>query len=235
MANPYFKFKQFTIFHDKCAMKVGTDGVLLGTWADTENCRTILDVGSGSGLITLIAAQRSQAEIDAVEIDPDAYMQSVDNINASPWKDRINIIHASFSDYTEQTDKKYDLIISNPPYFSGSLLPPDSKRRSARHDIHLPLSDLISGCRHLLNDHGRTALILPITAEAELLESIDQNELYVQRATRVRPTPASDPKRLLIEFGKDKTDLTENELVIEIARHRYSDAFKALTDEFYLK
>jgi tRNA1Val (adenine37-N6)-methyltransferase len=215
-------------------MKVGTDGVLIGTWADTKNARTILDAGSGSGLITLIAAQRSQAEIDAVEIDHDAFMQSVDNVNASPWKDRISVIHVSFTDYCANTDKKYDLIISNPPYFKASLLPPDGKRQSARHDINLPLSDLISGCQHLLNNHGKAALILPITAEKELLELLDQNELYPQRLTRVKPTPTSDSKRLLIEFGKDKTDFTENELIIETSRHQYSEEFKALTQDFYL-
>jgi len=214
-------------------MKVGTDGVLSGTWADVSGCKTILDVGSGSGLIALIAAQRSDAHVDAVEIDNDAYLQSVENINNSPWNDRISVYHASFTDYCEQTDKKYDLIVSNPPYFSGSLLPPDNKRQLARHDHALSLRVLIAGSLNLLTDNGRISLILPVSAESELHKIIASVHLFPKRITRVKPTPTSSSKRILIELSRKKSDFEENELIIEIGRHHYSEAFKMLTKDFY--
>ncbi len=234
MPNPYFRFKQFTVYHDKCAMKVGTDGVLLGAWADTENCNMILDVGSGSGLISLMLAQRSHALIDSVEIDKNAYLQSLENINNSEWKNRITVHYSSFADFCTQTNKKYNLIVSNPPYFSNSLLPPDKKRQLARHDNTLPLADLLSGCACLLNDSGKMAFILPISAESDLDNIIVDKNLFILRKTKVKPTTTSAPKRLLIEIGNKKSGFCEDELIIETGRHIYSEDFKLLTKDFYL-
>ena len=234
MANPYFRFKQFTVYHDKCAMKVGTDGVLLGVWADVRNCKTILDVGSGSGLIALMAAQRSNATIDAVEIDKDAYLQSLENISKSGFGERIKIYLVPFSDYSAQTEQKYDLIISNPPYFSRSLPPSDHKRKLARHDTELTLNELISGCSRLLKETGKAAFILPVSAEPDLIEFAEKYNLHILRKTKVKPTPTSNPKRILIELGKEKSEIEENELVIELERHVYSEKYKLLTRDFYL-
>ena len=128
MPNDYFKFKQFTIHQDKCAMKVGTDGVLLGAWAECANAKGILDIGTGTGLIALMIAQRSNAKIDAVEIDETASKQAKENIKKSLWNDRIEILNISFQDFSKSTNEKYDLIVSNPPYFQNSLYAPDEKR-----------------------------------------------------------------------------------------------------------
>ena len=162
MANPYFQFKKFTIRHDKCAMKVGTDAVLLGAWADITACKNILDIGTGTGIIALMLAQRCFANIDAIDIDTDAYSQAKENVAASPFAERINVIHASCSEYTGSCAReKYDLIVSNPPYFINSLKCPDNKRSVARHTDSLSLFELIDDSCSLLSLSGRIALVLP--------------------------------------------------------------------------
>ncbi len=232
MSNPYFKFKQFTVFHDRCAMKVGTDGVLLGAWADCRNATTILDIGTGSGLIALMLAQRSNAQIDALEIDKDACKQSLDNISKSPFKDRIHVIHADFSDF--MTNKKYDLIVSNPPYFSNSLQAPDRQRNLARHDFALPLETLMSGSKALLNPGGKIALILP-SDTTELVSRIAlDNNLYVHQEVWVYSRSESPVKRILYEISDRKFILQISSLIIEKERHIYTDEFRKLTDPFYL-
>ena len=147
MANPYFQFKKFTVWHDKCAMKVGTDGVLLGEWASTERCQRILDVGTGTGLIALMLAQRSTAILDAIDIDSDACLQAQENIAKSPFANRIQVYQTSLSEYMPDENIKYDLIVSNPPYFIDSLKCPDTKRNLARHTDTLSLPDLLRGTR----------------------------------------------------------------------------------------
>lgn len=236
MPNPYFRFKQFTIFHDRCAMKVGTDGVLLGAWADVSDCGNILDIGSGSGLISLMLAQRSDALINAVEIDKEAYQQSLENIDASPWRERIRVHHASFLDFHKNANKKYDLIVSNPPYFSDSLLPPNAERQTARHTNEgLTLETLIQGASSLLNDEGKIALILPFEQLNQLEKDAEKNRLFLTKKTAVKPTPLSHPKRLLAELAKHPAKSEEKELVIEVERHVYSEEFKKLTSDFYLE
>jgi len=144
MANPYFRFKQFTVFHDKCAMKVGTDGVLLGAWTDLKDTQKILDVGTGTGLIALMLAQRNPAAlIDAIDIDPLALEQAEANSRNSPFSDRIAVKESSFQAFARLTGKQFDLIVSNPPYFSDSLMPPDRQRAQTRHSVTLTLDDLL--------------------------------------------------------------------------------------------
>lgn len=234
MANPYFQFKQFIIRHDKCAMKVGTDGVLLGAWADIRSCTKILDVGTGSGLIALMLAQRSRAEIDAIDIDADACLQATENAEASPFRERIRIYHSPFAEYAETNCIKYDLIVSNPPYFIDSLKCPDQKRSQARHTDTLLLGDLIRGSKQLLTNSGRLALILPFEQLDTLLEIALSNGFYPCRRTDVIPQPGATPKRLLIELSALKTDFTTGSLIIEEARHQYTKDYKALTCDFYL-
>lgn len=235
MANSYFEFKQFIIRHDKCAMKVGTDGVLLGAWADIRSCTKILDVGTGSGLISLMLAQRSAAEIDAIDIDADACLQATENTEASPFGERIRVHHIPFSDYAETCNFKYDLIVSNPPYFIDSLKCPDQKRSQARHTDTLLLADLIKGSKQLLASNGRLALILPFE-QLDTLQNIALSYgVYPCRRTDVIPQPEAAPKRLLIELSALKTDFTPDSLIIEEARHQYTEGYKTLTRDFYLK
>lgn len=237
MANSYFQFKKFIIRHDKCAMKVGTDAVLLGAWADTGNCETILDIGTGTGIIALMLAQRSFAEIDAVDIDREACEQATENAAASPFADRIHIIHASCSDFAVSChQKKYDLIVSNPPYFANSLKCPDDKRTVARHTDSLLLQDLIRDACSLLSPSGRIALILPYERLEEVRQLAESNRLHIIRQTDVIPTPGAQPRRLLVELSV-ATESTQKRdtLTIEEARHQYTPEYIALTKEFYLK
>lgn len=237
MANPYFRFKRFTIRHDKCAMKVGTDAVLLGAWADTSHCRSILDIGTGTGIIALMLAQRSLAEIDAIDIDKEACVQATENVSASPFVGRIKVIHASCADFAASNrQKRYDLIISNPPYFINSLKCPDNKRTVARHTDTLLLSDLIREAVALLSPSGRIALVLPYERLEEVEELASTNHLYIGRQTDVIPIPGSPPKRLLVELSAAEENTKKRDtLTIEEARHQYTPEYIALTKEFYLK
>lgn len=235
MPNDYFKFKQFTIHQDKCAMKVGTDGVLLGAWADCKKTKSILDIGAGTGLIALMLAQRSIAKIEAVEIDQVACVQAKENVKKSLWNDRIEIYNIPFHDFSKSTNEKYDLIVSNPPYFQNSLYAPDEKRTDARHNSNLKLDDLLNGALKLLSEKGKLSIVLPYLEGALFILKAAENSLYCVRQTKVLPKPDREPKRLLLEFAKEKMPLVEQELIIELnKRHEYSEAYKNLTKDFYL-
>jgi tRNA1Val (adenine37-N6)-methyltransferase len=235
MPNDYFRFKQFTIYQDKCAMKVGTDGVLLGSWADCKNAKSILDIGTGTGLIALMLAQRSNVKIDAVEIDEEASSQAKENVAKSDWKDSIQILNLPFQEFCKSTNAKYDLIVSNPPYFQNSLFAPDKKRTDARHNSNLELEELLDGAIKLLNDNGVFSLILPYVEGTMFILKASEKNLFCTCQTKVLPRPNREPKRLLLEFMKIKKPLVEQEIIIELnKRHEYSDAYKNLTKEFYL-
>ncbi|MDD2954039.1 MAG: methyltransferase [Parabacteroides sp.] len=236
MANPYFQFKSFTVWHDKCAMKVGTDGVLLGAWAKTESCQRILDVGTGTGLIALMLAQRGTAILDAIDIDSDACSQARENIAKSPFANRIQVYRTPLSEYTPDEGINYDLIVSNPPYFIDSLKCPDTKRSLARHTDTLPLPDLLRDSRKLLAPEGNIALILPFEQRESLIDLAREESLFPSRETHVSPVPDASPKRLLIELSaKPVAEPELSYLTLEIERHRYTDEFTALAKDFYLK
>jgi len=235
MANNYFKFKQFTIHQDKCAMKVGTDGVLIGAWATCENAEKVLDIGTGTGLIALMIAQRSNALIDAIEIDENACEQAQENFHKSIWENRINLIHQSFQDFVHETDKKYDLIVTNPPYFQNSLVAQDDQRTKARHNSELELYDILDGAEKLLSINGTLSIILPYIEGVLFIAKAAEHGLYCVRQTNVIPKPKSPIKRLLLEFQRQKKILVDQDLVIELEnRHEYSENYKNLTRDFYL-
>lgn len=237
MANPYFKFKKFTVWHDKCAMKVGTDAVLLGAWASTDQCTSILDIGTGTGIIALMLAQRCMAGIDAIDIDADACRQAEENVASSPFAKRIKVIHQSCTGFAASENRRsYDLIVSNPPYFVNSLKCPDSKRTVARHTDSLPLSELVSASKYLLSPSGRIALVLPFEQLDEVETIARQNDLHISRQTDVIPIPGAQPKRLLVELSASVEGIkNRNTLTIEEARHQYTPEYIELTKEFYLK
>ncbi|MBP1593508.1 MAG: putative O-methyltransferase [Bacteroidetes bacterium] len=235
MPNPYFKFKQFTVWHDKCAMKVGTDGVLLGAWADVSNANSVLDIGAGTGLVALMIAQRCNAEILAIEIDNNAAIQATGNKDMSPWGERISIIQADFKTFESNT--KFDVIVSNPPYFSNSLLPPDIKRSTARHTNELSYYELFEGVAKLISPKGNFSLIIPADVIDKIVEIAAIFDLYPIRQTNVLPKQDSLPKRVLISFSnkKDVIFAKPNDLIIELARHQYTPEYIELTKEYYLK
>jgi len=236
MPNPYFQFKKFTVRHDKCAMKVGTDGVLLGAWASIDNAVNILDVGTGSGLMALMLAQRTLTSIEAIDIDSEACIQATENIIRSPFKDRICVFNQSLHSYRETTNKTYDLIVSNPPYFAESLKSPSFQRNLARHTDTLSLESLIKDSKDLLAPQGRLALILPSDNENSLRKITEENGLYLIRQTDVVPLKGGNIKRILVEFSlKANEKVTQNTLVIEEQRHIYTKEYIQLTKDYYLK
>ena len=234
MPNPYFSFKQFTVRHDRCAMKVGTDGVLLGAWIDLNSSRCILDIGTGTGLIALMLAQRcSDARIIAVDIDSAAVEQAQENIQASPWKNRVEVLQQDICTY--HPHGTFDTIVSNPPYFIDSLKCPDGQRSTARHTDTLDADRLIGKVSELLSPDGSFSIILPAEQTEDLIRVADEKGLYPSRQTRVITRPGLSPKRILMEFRKISTVFQPDELVIELERHVYSEEYIALTKEFYLK
>lgn len=216
-------------------MKVGTDGVLLGAWANCEESKNVLDIGTGTGLIALMIAQRSNATIDAIEIDNEASGQALENVEKSPWSERVNILNRSFQDFSESITPKYDLIVTNPPYFQNSLFTPDQKRTDARHNSNLQLEELLVGSKKLLNHHGVLSIILPYLEGNMFILRASEFDLYCVRQTNVLSKPNREPKRLLLEFMQVKKPLVEQEIIIELnKRHEYSEAYKNLTKDFYL-
>ena len=235
MANKYFQFKEFIIYHDQCGMKVGTDGVLLGAWANVSGSDYILDIGTGTGLIAIMMAQRTSAKIDAVEIDQAAYRQALQNVSKCKWKDRIDIYDQSFQKFSKLQQERYDLIITNPPYFVNALQAPDKKRTHARHAHSLNFDDILNGSKKLLKETGRLSLILPFSEGMKFQERASTYDLFCIRKTHIKPLPDKDPKRLLMEFSPKKEPLTEDYLVIENnKRHHYTQEYKELTKKFYL-
>ena len=236
MSNSYFSFKQFTIFQDKCAMKVGIDGVLLGVWTPIEEAKTILDVGTGTGLIALMLAQRSQAEITGIDIEPNAVQQATENVRNSPWSNQITIQENSLQDFSTSSNQRFDLIVSNPPYFVDSLKAPSKDRNAARHTDTLTHEELIVSAKKLLTETGRICIILPVNEGLQCMEFAGELGLYCTRSVQVFPKPAINSKRLLLEFSLIPSAITESELVIESEiRHHYSPEFTELAKDFYLK
>ncbi len=233
-----FQFKQFSIQQDKTAMKVGTDGVLLGSWAPTNNDTfSVLDIGAGTGLIALMLAQRCNAQqIDALEIDEEAYEQCVDNFENSPWADRLFCFHAGLDEFMEEPEDEYDLIVSNPPFYSEDYKTTDEKRDLARFEDALPFEDLIEAADLLLSENGIFAVIIPFKEEQRFIALAFQFELYPTKITRVRGTSTSEIKRSLLAFSRiEKSNYPLDELVIEITRHNYTPEYIELTKDFYLK
>ncbi len=218
-------------------MKIGTDGVLLGAWAPIHSSvNSILDIGSGTGVLALMAAQRSEAEIiDAIEIDADAYEQTVENFEASMWGDRLFCYHASFQEFVAEIDDQYDLIISNPPFYSEDYKTPDNKRDMARFEDALPFEHLLVGVSRLLTKNGKFAVIIPYSEEQRMIDIATQVHLFPEIITRVKGTPTSAIKRSLLLFSFNQVDCKIDELIIEKSRHQYTVAYMNLTKDFYLK
>lgn len=217
-------------------MKVGTDGVLLGAWVKIKEAKTALDVGTGTGLISLMLAQRSDSllSIDAIDIDEGAILQTTENVEQSSFKN-IRSVHSSLQDYVIDCGKHYDLIVSNPPYFSSSLHSPSGQRTLARHTDSLPMAEFMNISAHLLSPDGYLSLIFPHT-EKELLIELAQNAgLFVSRITTVYPMSHLQAKRVLLEFSMIKQDIEVADLIIEKERHVYTDEFSEFVKDFYLK
>lgn len=245
MSSPFFRFKQFQVWHDQCAMKVGTDGVLLGAWCPlpSRECVHVLDIGTGSGLIALMMAQRTCAvdslqlivNIDAIDIDGGAVEQAAYNFKQSPWAENLHAYQSSLQEWHSET--KYDLIMSNPPYFQASLKNPDSQRATARHTDTLSYCELLAHASRLLTADGTIALILPADAEQEIVTLAHEYALAVTRLTYVHSKPGKPVKRILIAFTPSTTALPATQVAhfyIESDTAPRSEEYQTLTHEFYL-
>ncbi|HPF11571.1 MAG TPA: methyltransferase [Flavobacteriaceae bacterium] len=237
MSKP-FRFKKFTVHQDRCAMKVGTDGVLLGAWVSLAfNPNSILDIGAGTGIIALQMAQRSNATtIDAVELDNDAFEQCTENFEVSPWNDRLFCYHASIQEFASEMDCRYDLIVSNPPFHSEATKTRNVSRDRARFTESLPFLHLVVCAHTLLTDCGRFGVIMPTAAAQEFESLAHEKHLHLIRVCEVRGTPQSTSKRVLMEFSKTpSTTPIKETLIIETARHAYTPEYRELVQDFYLK
>jgi len=257
MASAPFKFKQFTVVQDNTAMKIGTDGVLLGAWTSIkQKPNAILDIGSGTGIIALQLAQRSTADrIDAIEIDTDAFEQCTTNFENSPWGDRLFCYHASLQEFAQEMPtyedfEPYDLIVSNPPFFetpneseilkhrnskSQNTKIDNHKRALARYTDSLPFEHLIVCAAHLLSEDGVFSVIIPNDASDNFIQLCKKNHLFLHRKCAVQGTSTSLVKRCLLEFSFSKTTTVISNLIIEKSRHVYTSAYKELVQDFYLK
>ena len=237
-----FTFKQFQVNQDRCAMKIGTDGVLLGAWTPLiNNPFNVLDIGAGTGILSLMLAQRSNAApnnvgiIDAIEIDEDAYEQCVENFEASPWGDKLFCFHAGLDEFVDEPEDEYDLIISNPPFYTDDYKSDNSSRDLARFEDALPFEELIEAAALLLSDNGIFSVIIPYKEEERFVAMCKILDLFPLKITRVKGTPTSEIKRSLLAYCRmDQTPLID-ELIIEISRHNYTPEYIELTKEFYLK
>jgi len=218
-------------------MKIGTDGVLLGSWVPlSDDVHSILDIGAGTGVIALMMAQRCYADtIDALEIDADAYEQAVENFESSDWGDRLFCYHASFQEFFQEIDDTYDLLISNPPFYTDAYKTNSASRDIARFEDALPFEHLFVGVAHLLSEKGRFAVILPYKEEQNAIDIAKRVGLYAQKITRVKGSPLSEIKRSMMLFGFEQLDMKIDELIIETKRHEYTREYIALTKDFYLK
>ena len=232
-----FKFKRFTIHQDNCAMKVGTDGVLLGAWTSVNHHPfSVLDIGAGNGLLSLMLAQRTEASlIEAIEIYENAYEQCVENFENSPWKDRLFCYHASLLEFVDEVDDKFDTIICNPPFYQENFKTDSESRNLARFQDAMPFEHLIYAATQLLSEKGVFSVIIPKIEEEHFIQLTNISGLFLNRKTTVKGQPNSNPKRILLEFSFQQKEMILDDLVIEITRHKYTQEYIDLTKDFYLK
>ena len=228
-----FTFKQFHINQDSCAMKVGTDGILLGAWADVKHCKNILDMGCGTGLLALMLAQRTEenCQIQAVELDPIAAKQAQENINDSVWKNRIKLIQTDIQHFLQTTEQTFDLIVANPPYFEQSIACKNEERELARYTKHSHLNWLEWAATRL-SENGRISFVLPYDAGETLIES---TALFCIKQTNVITKVGKMSQRMLLTFSKQSQVSIQDQLVIYDEDNQYTEAFIELTKDFYLK
>jgi tRNA1Val (adenine37-N6)-methyltransferase len=230
-----FRFKQFSVLHDRCAHKVGTDAVLLGAWTTTANARTILDIGTGSGVIALMLAQRttSDVSIDAVELNGSDFLQATENILNSSWSERIKVHHASVQEFV--SNRKYDLIASNPPFFVNDLLPPSDARKQSRHTISLSYADLLVAVKRLISPIGKFSIILPSVEGLQFQSLASEFGLFCSRELAFFSRKEKSQERWLMEFDQKPGVKISETLVLYAQGDNWSEEYKKLTHDFYLR
>ena len=234
MPNPYFRFKKFTVRHDRSSMKVGTDGVLLGAWADVTGAARVLDVGTGCGVIALMIAQRTPETtvVTGIDIDEMSVCQARENAAASPWAGRVDIIAADVRSYS---GGRFDLIVSNPPFHEEDTACPVAARHAARHTDSLSYQELTHAASRLLADDGLLSVVLPADARSRFVAAAINAGLYLTRLTAVHTKPGIPPKRVLMSFSRRQSETREDSLFIEAEDGTFSPDYVSLTKDFYLR
>ncbi len=229
-----FQFKQFSLRDDQCAMKIGTDGVLLGAWVNIAHAKTVLDIGTGSGLIALMIAQRSETsvQIKAVEVEADDARQASENISSSPWPNKINVCHCCIQDF--DPGHLFDLIVSNPPFFNNSLLPPSGKRKAARHTESLSYEALLQSAGRLITVGGIFAVILPVKEGSVFISMAQFQGFYPKRQCAVYSRESKPQERWLLEFSREPGPVRIEKLVLFADGNERSVEYEKLTEVFYL-
>ena len=237
-----FRFQQFTIEQDKCAMKVGTDGILLGAWTPLLDSQQILDIGAGTGLIGLMLAQRqAAAEVTMIEVDEEAALQAKNNVEASPFRDRIQVVCCPVQEFRPEGNQRFDLIVSNPPFFTGGVISEQEGRASVRHTVKLSHQDLLRSVQRLLAPEGSFCLVLPWLEGLRFMELAKSYHLYTWQKTKVSSSPEKTPNRLLLLLRQTPPpgDLPENGALsiygTDGADAPRSDAYQELTADFFVK
>jgi tRNA1Val (adenine37-N6)-methyltransferase len=235
MASNYFSFKQFTIKQKRSAFRVGTDGVLLGACADVSGKTRILDIGTGTGLIALMLAQRCDAQIIAIEPDYDSFIQASGNVRRSNWRSRIKVENCTLQNYASG-NKRFDMIVTNPPYFIGSLKNPDPAKSNARHNDSLTHSDILTGACRLLDESGLLQLILPYDEGNIFIAEAQEYGFFCNSILKIRPLSSSEIRRLVLGFSRKRIKPSESFLTIEKGkRHDFTEEYINLMKDFYLK
>jgi len=235
MPKDRFAFKKFTVLQHKTAMKVGTDSVILGACVQKQNVSSILDIGTGSGILALMMAQKYDlAKIEAIEIDQLGFEQAKENVGNSPWSDKIEIYHMSWKEYRSYCQKKFDLIISNPPYYQSSLLPEIVSKSYSRHQVTLTIDELIQGISEILSRNGSAYIILPFEIKKDAIIMALSVGLYCNAIMNIKPFYDGAYNRIILVFEKESKKMEESELVIYSPNSVYTDQFKELTREFYI-
>jgi tRNA1Val (adenine37-N6)-methyltransferase len=233
--NNWFQFKQFKIIQERAAMKVGTDGVLLGAWANVAEAIKVLDVGTGTGLIALMIAQRSHAKITGIEIEKKAAEEAAENAQNSLWSNRIKIQNISFQEFKETTNEKFDLVISNPPFFTNSQRSKCDYLAMAKHNHLLPFAVLANGAEKLLEQNGNLAVILPVEAVRDFTQIALNERFFMIRQTEVRSNRLKKVHRYLLEFSKTEKPLKKDFIYIHTDDNSdFTEQYKILTRDFYL-
>ncbi len=234
--NTYFQFKQFRIEQKNSAMKVGTDSVLLGAWAKPIGAKSVLDIGAGTGILSLMMAQKTNAVITAIELDENSCQDAKINFANSKWPDRIVLINEDILEFVKKSPAKFDFIICNPPFFSNGTESPSSERGTARHQKVLTLNELAEIGKELLTSDGKLTLILPVEEGEQFIRLAATVNLFLNRITRVKPNPIKPVRRFLMEFSNQIQIVDESVLMLEHEKHHdYTDEHRELTKDFYLK
>ena len=238
MTRGIFHFRQFHVAQTRSSHKVGTDGILLGSWSKAPQYGTILDIGTGTGLLSMMLAQRTEGSaiaIDAIEIDPHSAQEATENFRQCRWSRRLKVVNGDFLNWNLQSGlPRFDLIVANPPFFDSGSGSDDSRRFRARHSSSLPIRELIHKSATLLRSNGRLSLIFPASRYAEVRIDAENSGLFLRRQLNVKPMPQSGIKRILCEFSREPSEIKFETMHIEDSRHNYSSKFQALTREFYL-